>query len=218
MQFTCVDVWGDGRKEVWPGDAFWVMTLWVGRMTLRPWWEAGGWCIKTAITASLGCKQMYCCTLGPPEAEFVLDVSLICQAQSVKCNSPRSCIRAFLWLWLRFGWFGEYIRCTHHHYRLQVLTPSFFFPDRGQEDEKSDPDVGMTIIPTLWLNLDLAEFISWLCNLWHTDNPLSLHQLQFLLICQTSRTKQELLFKSSRVRRIIIYRSNSLHLNEYSRR
>ena len=61
MQFTCVVVWGDGRKEVWPGDAFWVMTIWVCRMTW-PWWEAGGWCIKTAITTSLDCKQMYCCS------------------------------------------------------------------------------------------------------------------------------------------------------------
>ena len=102
MQFTCVVVWGDGRKEVWPGDAFWVMTIWVCRMTW-PWLEAGGWCIKTAITTSLDCKQMYCCTLGPPEAKFVLDVSLICQAQSIKCNSPTSSIRAFLRLWLRCG-------------------------------------------------------------------------------------------------------------------
>ena len=111
MQFTCVDVWGDGRKEVWPGDAFWVMTLWVGRMTLRPGWEGGEWCIKTEITTLLDCKQMYCwlhcCTLWSPGARFVLDMSLVCQVWSVKCNFPPSCSRAFLWPWLWFGWFGE---------------------------------------------------------------------------------------------------------------
>ena len=121
-----VVVWCDGRKEVWVWPAEVTHSeLWVGRMTLRPGWEGGEWCIKTAITTLLDCKQMYCwlhwtlhcCTLGLPGAKFVLDMSHVCQTRSVKCKLQLSLImqQGILWPWLWFGWFGEF---TYHHYRL----------------------------------------------------------------------------------------------------
>ena len=94
-------------------------------------------------------------------------MSLVCQTRSVKCKLQLSLImqQGILWPWLWFGWFGEF---TYHHYNFFSL-PAFL---RTLGGRKSYHVIEMTIILTLWLNLDLAEFISWLCNLWHADSWL----------------------------------------------
>ena len=145
--------------------------LWVGRMTLRAWSQK-----NDASTLQMQLQHCWvinkCINIRGSWGKVCSWYVTCLRVSNYKMHlySPTSCIKVFLWPWLRFGWFGEY----SIHASLQIVTALNFFPSfLRTEGRNSYHVIGMTTIPTLWLNLDLAEFISWLCNLWHADNPLS---------------------------------------------